>query len=313
MNLWHGWCLHKAAGPASWAPNEDLQQPRRLSVPFVDDHRRARENGGEKKGKVEAAEIYCGGEDSTTNERERQEAEGHACSLMHRYRAVSLTLLFELVDSAASYKRSRSLLRIFLSKLRKHDLEHNRISLSTAGSRVFSLRLLTESNTDMKADWKRTASESAKRTQVFAGLYSSVHSSVSFDGSGLLMTAPKHFEAFAVEPVRCKVDLRRRCDNCISPEWSRFVVLVTAHAWRLVETHFEFPTSDKSVPTAMSAKSAFKILTGLSRYSSVRRLSSEERLAKLSRLSPSSLTYVWAAAKIKTRTTLEDLQQSASQ
>ena len=32
--------------------------------------------------------------------------------------------------------------------------------------------------------------------------------------------------------------------------------------------------------------------------SSVRRLSSEERLAKLSRLSPSSLTYVWAAAKI---------------
>ena len=28
-------------------------QPRRLSVPFVADHRRARENGGEKKGKVE--------------------------------------------------------------------------------------------------------------------------------------------------------------------------------------------------------------------------------------------------------------------
>ena len=46
-----------------------------------------------------------------------------------------LTLLFELADSAASYKRSRSLLRIFLSKLRKHDLEENRISLSTVGSK----------------------------------------------------------------------------------------------------------------------------------------------------------------------------------
>ena len=43
-----------------------------------------------------------------------------------------------------------------------------------------------------------TASESAKRAQVFAGLYSSVHrhSSVSFGGSGLLMTAPKHFGGF---------------------------------------------------------------------------------------------------------------------
>ena len=45
------------------------------------------------------------------------------------------TLLFELVDSAASNKRSRSLLRIFLSKLRKHDLEDNQMSLSTVGSK----------------------------------------------------------------------------------------------------------------------------------------------------------------------------------
>ena len=42
-----------AAGPAALGACEDLQQPRRLSVPFVGDHRRARENGGEKKGKVE--------------------------------------------------------------------------------------------------------------------------------------------------------------------------------------------------------------------------------------------------------------------
>ena len=42
--------------------------------------------------------------------------------------------------------------------------------------------------------------------------------------------------------------------------------------------------------SAMSAKSAFQILTGL--YSSMRRLSSEERLANFSRLSPSRLIYV---------------------
>ena len=64
----------------------------------------------------------------------------------------------------------------------------------------------------------------------------------------------------------------------------------------------EFQTSDKSGPTAMSANSAFQILTGLN--SSVRRLSSEEHLAKLSRLLPSSLTYVESPQ----RTTLEDLQ-----
>ena len=137
---------------------------------------------------------------------------------MHRYhrRAVSLTLLFELVDSAASYKRSRSLLRIFLSKLRKHDLEDNRISLSTVGSKQ---SFLTEAFDRVEHRYESgTASESAKRAHVFASLYSSVHSSVSFGSSGLLMTAPKHFEAFAVEPVRFKV--RRRCDNCISLEWS---------------------------------------------------------------------------------------------
>ena len=128
-----------------------------------------------EKRRKRTAEIYCGGEDSTTNERERQEAEGHACSLMHRYRAVSLTLLFELVDSAASYKRSRSLLRIFLSKLRKHDLglEDNRISLSTVGRKQ---NFLTEAFDRVEHRYESgTASEFAKRAHVFAGLYSSVH------------------------------------------------------------------------------------------------------------------------------------------
>ena len=139
----------------------------------------------------------------------------HAVSCID-YRAVTLTLLFELVDSAASHKRSRSLLRIFLSKLRKHDLEDNRISLSTVGSKQ---SFLTEAFDRVEHRYESgTASESAKRAQVFAVWYSSVHSSVSFGGSGLLMTAPKHHqvEAFAAEPVRCKV--RRGCDNCICLE-----------------------------------------------------------------------------------------------
>ena len=41
------------AGPAGRLMKICSTQPRRLSVPFVADHRRARENGGEKKGKVE--------------------------------------------------------------------------------------------------------------------------------------------------------------------------------------------------------------------------------------------------------------------
>ena len=74
-----------------------------LSVPFVADHRRARENGGEKKGKVEdGRNLLWWGRFDDQRARNSEEAEGHACSLMHRYRAVSLTLLFELVDSAAS-------------------------------------------------------------------------------------------------------------------------------------------------------------------------------------------------------------------
>ena len=81
-----------------------------------------------------------------------------------------LTLSFELVDSAASYKRSRSLLRIFLSKLRKHDLEENRISLSTVGSKQ---SFLTEAFDRVETE-SGTASESAKRAQVFAGWYSTV-------------------------------------------------------------------------------------------------------------------------------------------
>ena len=75
------------------------------------------------------------------------------------------------------------------------------------------------------------------------------------------MTAPKHFEAFAVEPIRCKALSFKYAaavtTASVQNEVNFVVVLVTAHAWRLVETHFEFPTSGKSGPTAMSAKSGF--------------------------------------------------------
>ena len=146
-------------------------------------------------------------EDSTTNERGRQEAEGHACSLMHRYRAVDTVVRTCRLSGQLQEKSSSSTCR--LSKLRKHDLEDNRISLSTVGSKQ---SFLTEAFNRVKHRYESgTASESTKRAHVFAGLHSSVHSSVSFGGSGLLITAPKHFEAFAVELVRFKV--RRRCDN----------------------------------------------------------------------------------------------------
>ena len=62
-------------------------------------------------------------------------AKGRRLKAMHAVSCIDVGP-FELIDSAASYKRSRSLLRIFLSKLRKHDLEENRISLSTVGKQT---------------------------------------------------------------------------------------------------------------------------------------------------------------------------------
>ena len=108
-----------------------------------------------------------------------------AMHAVHRYRAVDTVV--RTCRLSGQLKRSRSLLRIFLSKLRKHDLEDNRISLSTVGSKQ---SFLTEAFGRVEHRYESgTASEYAKRAQVFAGLYSSVHSSVSFGGSGLLMTA----------------------------------------------------------------------------------------------------------------------------
>ena len=130
-------------------------QPRRLSVRSVRGRppQSLSQNGGEKKGGRGRQRSAVVGKI-----RRPTSAKGRRLKAMHAVSCIDvgpLTLLFELVDSAASCKRSRSLLRIFLSKLRKHDLEENRISLSNVGrnkNKVFSLRLSTESNTDMKVE-----------------------------------------------------------------------------------------------------------------------------------------------------------------
>ena len=88
--------------------------PGRLSVPFVADHRRARENGGEKKGRGRQRSTVVGKIRRPTN------AKGRRLKVMHAVSCIDigpLTLLFELVDSAASYNRSRSLLRISFETL----------------------------------------------------------------------------------------------------------------------------------------------------------------------------------------------------
>ena len=85
-----GWCLHLGPGRLLYL-NDCRSAARSLSAPLI--YNRScpttaadRENGGDKKRKVE--DGYCGGEDSTTNEHFRQEAEDPACSHVHRYRAV---------------------------------------------------------------------------------------------------------------------------------------------------------------------------------------------------------------------------------
>ena len=83
-------------------------------------------------------------------------------------------------------------------------------------NKVFSLRLSTESNTDMNAEQRASPQRVHKFSRVCTAACIVHRRTVSFGGSGLLMTAPKHFEAFAVEPVLCKV--HRRCDHCISLE-----------------------------------------------------------------------------------------------
>ena len=232
-----------------------------MSVPFVADHRRARENGGEKKGKVEDGRdlLWWGRFD---DQRARKAGGWRPCMQSHA------SISGRFVDTVVRTCRLSGQLqeKSFSSKNLSFEtseawpggqsgiIEHCRKQTKFSH---WGFTTESRSNTDMKAG------ESAKRAHVFAGLYSSVHSSVSFGGSGLLMTAPKHFEAFAVEPVRFKV--RRRCDNCISLEWNLLVCCARYSACMTVGRN-SFRMSNlrwNGGPTAMSAKSAFQILTGL--------------------------------------------------
>ena len=194
----------------SWAPNEDLQHAaycRRLSVPFVADHRRARENGGEKKGKVEDGRnlLWWGRFD---DQRARKAGGWRSCMQSHASTSGRWHCCSNLSTQRPAQEKS------FSSKNLSFET-----SEAWPGGQSNIIEQCRKAFGRVEHRYESgTASESAKRAQVFAGLYSSVHSSVSFGGSWLLMTAPKHFGAFAVEPVRCKV--RRPCDNCISLEWS---------------------------------------------------------------------------------------------
>ena len=138
----------------SWAPNEALQHAAKAPERSV--RGRPRREGGKGRGRQRCTVVG--------KIRRPTSAKGRRLKAMHAVSCIDigpLTLLFELVDSAASYKRSRSLLRIFLSKLRKHDLEENRISLSTVGSKQ---SFLTEAFDRVVHRYESgTASESAKR------------------------------------------------------------------------------------------------------------------------------------------------------
>ena len=181
-------------------------------------------------------------------------------------------------------------------------LEENRISLSTVGSKQ---SFLTEAFHRVEHRYESgTASESAKRAQVFAGLYSSVHTvhrrTVSFGGAawGLPDDCSETFWGFCRRARSLQSRLRRRCDNCISLEWSLLCCCARYSACMTVgQNSFQPPI--KAAPQQCLQKPYFKFSRVCTAACEDFPFGESERLAKLSRLSPSSLTYVWAAAKIQ--------------
>ena len=142
----------------------------------------------------------------------------------------SFTLLFEHVNSAASYQSGRALVIIFLSKLRKHDLEDNctawGLSKQTISYRGFRPRW-----TPIKADSQQRASHGFAQPPSRAQL--------SFLRWPFWRRTPVCLEMFwgyhrwAVVPLRrCK----EHPDNFICTVQSEdylFIVGVTAHAGQL--------------------------------------------------------------------------------
>ena len=171
-----------------------------LSVPFVADHRRARENGGEKKGKVEDGRnlLWWGRFD---DQRARNSGGWRPCMQSHA------SISGRFVDTVVRTCR-------LSGQLQEKSFSSKNLSFETSeawpGGQSDIIEHCRKQTKFSHWGFDRvehryesgTASESAKRAHVFAGLYSSVHSSVSFGGSGLLMTAPKHFGAFAVRRAR---------------------------------------------------------------------------------------------------------------
>ena len=71
-------------------------------------------------------------------------------------------------------------------------------------------------------------------------------------------------ESLDVYPKKARVSgSKRRVNKTINAGRRRTLLLNVKPARMSVKTQFECPTSDESGPTAMSAKSAFQILTGL--------------------------------------------------
>ena len=101
---------------------------------------------------------------------------------------------------------------------------------------------------------------------------------------------------FAVEPVRCKIC--RRCDNCISLEWSLLCCCARYSACMTVGRN-SFQPPIKAAPQQCLQKAHFKFSRVCTAACEDFPFGGSERLAKLSRLSPSSLTNVWAASKIQ--------------
>ena len=247
---------------ASWAPNEDLQHAAKapgLSNPFVANHRRARENGGEKKGKVEDGRnlLWWGRFD---DQRARKAGGWRPCMQSHA------SISGRFVDTVVRTCR-------LSGQLQEKSFSSKNLSFETSEAwrggqsdiiehcwkqTKFSHWGFRPSWTPI---WKRNSERVRKESTRFRGFVQQRAQLSFLRWLRATDDCPKTFWGF-----------RRRARSLQStpPLWqlhqSRMkstCLLCSLQRMHLDETHFECPTSDESGPTAMSAKSAFQILTGL--------------------------------------------------
>ena len=233
-------------------------QPRRLSVPFVADHRRARANGGEK-GKVEdGRDLLWWGRFDDQRARNLEEAEGHACSLMHRYRAVTVDTVVRTCRLSGQLQEKSFSSKNLSFETSEHDLE------DTWSDSIEHCRKQTKfSHWGFRPSRNRyesgTASESAKRAEVFAGLYSSVHSSEFPSVASGYWWLPRNILRLSPSSPFAAKYAAAVTTASVQNEVYLFVVLVTAHAWRLVDwliSNFQPPI--KAAPQQCPQKAYFK-------------------------------------------------------